>query len=347
MPLIDVTFPKLPKKEAKEMLSVIEDIDANKITVKVNYSSLDIIQTCLRKAEYALDRKLFGAFDSPALTFGSAIHKAMEVWYCSKRESRKASSSQCDDSHAMMLAEKSPILHGSCARCGAIYAFLDVAKELNEHHAPRDPENGIKILNDYFDFYLDDALEIMSDSMGPLCERSFEIPIWKDLTYLNYQLEIVLHGTIDTVMRNKETGEILIFDHKTTSALGKDFFNRIKPNFQYTGYWLGATQVLNLIPSAFVVNGIQVAKTKTAFNRQRTIIHESEIQELRDAVLESTYRYLHAKHSQTWPMSTPNPCSMWGGCQYKKVCEASPTVRESIISAEFVTKGEIENGKTI
>ena len=47
----------------------------------INSSSVDLIQTCRRKAYYALERNLRGGDESEAQLFGTAIHRAMEAFY--------------------------------------------------------------------------------------------------------------------------------------------------------------------------------------------------------------------------------------------------------------------------
>lgn len=309
----------------------VETID-DKTHVWINYSSLDIVQTCVRKAELSLFRNLRSSNEAPALVFGKGTHKAMEVWYSSPRSDRKRESTQCDDSQALMLSNATPIPHGNCARCSSIFAFLKTTNDLAgiTDGEARSRTNGIEILNHYFNTYLEDPYDLLVDDLGPLCERTLETIIFDSPI-----LTIHLFGTVDAVFRNTETNEIVLADHKTTHQLGKDFFNRIKPNFQYTGYWLLARQELKLDPSRFMVNGIQVAKTKKAVERQFTTISEEEISDLITAILYNVENYLKAIQTDTWPMSAPNACSMWGGCSFKRICELPRSLQKSVISAEY------------
>lgn len=324
----------IPKSEFKEMLTVSRDCNG-KTVVRINFSSLDIIQTCMRKAKFSLQGNYSSISEAPALVFGTGVHKALESWYLSPRETRKHGSVTCDDAHAALLAGNSfDQDHEPCARCTAMKAFIDATKVLTDNDGARSPESGVNILNNYFDVYLDDPYEILHDKHGPICERTVATQAYRD-----EDLEIWFFGTIDSVLQNRETKEIVICDHKTTSSLGKDFFNRIKPNFQYAGYWLLAREALGLKPSQFMVNGIQVAKTKQELSRQFTSISDEEIEELRTSLIWAVRNYLRCESTGIWPMSTPSSCAMWGGCQYKRVCEMPSAIQDSILSAEFVTKG--------
>jgi hypothetical protein len=76
-----------PEQAPKRMLKVYRDGDQT--VVEINSSSLDIIQTCPKKAEYSLKRGLTLKGGKPATTFGSGIHKALEVMYSTPREQRE------------------------------------------------------------------------------------------------------------------------------------------------------------------------------------------------------------------------------------------------------------------
>ena len=308
----------LGPKAPKEMLSVTTEkvraatgnIWYDRTVVRINSSSLEIIQTCKRKAYFALHQKLVGQEDSPALLFGTAIHKALEVWYTYPRVQR----------------------NGSIAKL-AIDAFHGAAAALNTLDATdkRHPSNGEKTLESYFEKYKDDPFEVMSDDKGPIVERRFEFEI-----YCDEYLRIIVFGTIDVVLKNVETGTLIVADHKTTSALGTDFYQRCKPNHQYTCYVMGAQKALGLTTDLFMVNGLQVAKTKKEFARQVTQRTTDDLNEFTQAVLWAVRAYL----DDTWPMGPVSACAMWGGCSYRQICEVPASLRQNVIEAMFVKKGE-------
>lgn len=326
--LSSVSYKK--STHSKRMLEIVAKEE--ELHLFINYSSLDIIQTCPRKAHFLLDRKLKRIDEAPALTVGTAVHKALEVWYSSSKEHKKRSNYQSDENIQLMLQGSEPKLSGPCARTAALSVFLEEIKDLrsNPDLGARDPSNVISILDNYFDHYLDEEFELYSDDQGPFVERTFEleIPGFDDV-------RIFFHGTIDMILRERNTNNLYVCDHKTTSSLGKDFFNRIKPNFQYTGYFWGAKEAFGLNPKAFIVNGIQIAKTKREFKRQVTFISDEEIKELHLALRDAAMRFIDYKQTGEWPMSAPNSCSMWGGCEFRQVCEMDSNLRENVISMEY------------
>lgn len=328
----------LPKMKAnkKKMLSIEESESA--IHVFINFSSLDIIQDCARKAFYRLERKLEHLEEAPALTTGSGVHKAMEVWYAAPQERRKNSSFKTDENIQKILAEQSLADAEPCARTAAIHAYYETVKSLksNPDLGARDPGNVANILDKYFDYYLNDDYILYSNSDGPFLERSFEleVPLSKN-TFNGKRLKIFYFGTIDMILVHKITNNLHVCDHKTTHSLGKDFLNRIKPNFQYVGYFWGARDYFKVPVDGFIVNGIQIAKTKLNFNRQTTYIHDEEIEELWVAAEDAVRRFLDYRLTERWPMSAPNSCSMWGGCEYRRICESPKVTREVMIRAEY------------
>jgi len=334
---MQLTLPIDSKLETPKRMLEIKKV--NGVTrYYINYSSLDIIQTCKRKAKYILHDKLVSGESNAATTFGSAVHRALETWYCAPKINRKRSSAECDDQQILMLNRQATTKHGECARCASVFSFLEAGHILRNlpETDKRSQQNGIHILNNYFNVYLSDPYVIVEDDMGPMCERSFELLIATTPHPKTLQpCEIYLFGTIDSILKNEQTGEIIVCDHKTTASLGKDFFNRIKPNHQYTGYFLGAKEVLGLDVKRFMVNGIQVAKTKYDLNRQFTIITSDDINELKLALLKAVGDYMAELEFQKWPMSAPNACTMWGGCTFREICILPPDIRKSVIEAKY------------
>ena len=195
----------------------------------------------------------------------------------------------------------------------------------------RSLENGVKILKAYFKQYLDDGLEVMRDTAGnPLVEKEVRFKLYEDEL-----IEIEYFGTIDAVMKSTFNDMPMVCDHKTTAALGSQFYNRIKPNHQYTGYLLAARQCLGIDTNLFMVNGIQVAKTKCEFARQVTERSEEDFQEFSAAVIAGVKSFLDAYNSGNFPQHAPNSCSNYGSCPYLDVCSAPSSLRENIISAKF------------
>ena len=335
---IDLGLP-MPAKAPKEMLSQVKLPDG-RTEIRINHSSYSLISLCKRKAYYALERKLVNNSESAATLFGSAIHAALEVWYTAPLSSRRKGSAECDDSVANMEAGLEPIPHGRCVRCAAQARFLEVAKPLAslEPSDKRSNRNGTSILDAYFSHYLDDPFVVLSDELGPIAERRVSMVLAEES-----DSRVVYFGTIDAVLKNEFTGQIVICDHKTTSALGQEFMQRINPNFQYTAY---AAAFRKSYPQhdtrTFMSNGILVAKTKQTFMRQFTEISDDLINEWRTSILDTAYDWYARTQAQgPYPMNSPEPCTHFGGCQFRSICEVPASIKENIIEAHYGQKAEV------
>lgn len=325
----------LPVREAKEMLGLKRAQDG-KLELRMNHSSYSLISLCKRKAHYALDLGLTSRNESPATLFGRAIHSALEVWYTASPDNRKRGSAACDDSFALMESGQAPTTHGRCVRCSAAYAFLQIARPLEalDSSDKRSLRNGLTILDSYFDTYADDPFVILTDDVGPLCERMLTFTVAEDA-----ELRVVFFGTLDAVLQNTQTGQVILCDHKTTSALGQDFLQRIRPNWQYVSYVAAfRANYPQYDTRSFMSNGILVAKTKTGFARQFCQVDDGLISDWREAFLDLAHDWVRRSWKAErgpFPMNAPDPCTQWGGCQFRTICETPGQLRESVIKASY------------
>lgn len=281
--------------------------------------------------------KLRSEDEGDALVFGKAIHKALEHWYSLPEDYR-----QLTDKELSMVDS---VVNGGLIPEGPYPTALDSIFEFVKHAEPlrwlgdedkRSLANGVKILKSYFKHYANDGMEVVRDESGqPLIEKQVEFTLYEDS-----EIVIVFHGQIDIVLRNKISNTIHYADHKTTANLGKDFYNRINPNHQYTGYVLAGQICLGIDSSSFMVNGIQVAKTKSEFARQFTERSSDDFAEMKDAYITAVRELLACIESGAFPMTAPNPCSAYGGCQYLDVCSAPAKLRKNILEGKY---GKIAN----
>jgi CRISPR/Cas system-associated exonuclease Cas4 (RecB family) len=270
-------------------------------TFKINSSSAEILHTCRKKAYYALERGLRPKEESEAMSFGTAIHKALEAFYSSDFSNGERLITE-QELHEAFISAAQPIMHVPAGE-------------------KRSVENGKKILTKYLETYSNDPWQTVRDSNGkPMVELKFELPMQED---------IVLHGQIDCLLQNRESGEIVVCDHKTASTLGVDFFNRIKPNLQFSVYAWAARQ-LGFPVSKVMVNGIQVAKTKTEFVRVFTNRDAEDDLEMRDSITDAIRLYTNAKNTNVWAINSAS-CSHYGGCSYRDICSLSTAYRETAI----------------
>lgn len=325
----------MPVGDPKIMLSV--ERDGNQTSVRINSSSLSLIQTCPRKSMYVLQQKWQPRSGSSPLIFGLAVHKAMEVFYrCPRKERGEMPVNFEEIAQTLAHGYEPPHKH---FLFDAITAFVAAAEPLRALPATdkRSLCSGIWMLSHYFKTYLNDTYVTYVDKCGPAIERTFETVLLD-----SHDLRIILFGTLDIILQNEVTGSILPGDHKTSSQMGGDFLNRIKPNHQYTGYLVGAQRALGIQTEDFLVNGIQVkARPLTArggpptFTRQITRRTEHDISEFCDVIEHSVRSYLRWEEANVWPLGNVDACAMWGGCSFLDVCSAPNLLRNNILEAKF------------
>ncbi len=316
----------------KEMLTVSKSGDQT--VVRINSSSLGIILSCMRKAQYEILHGL--KKNAPALIFGSAVHKALEVFYSHPSAARTFPKDFKQISDLMAFGTDPLEQH---FLFDAIAAFVKAAEPLRclPDGDKRSIPNGIWILQEYFKSFINDPYVVMSDASGPIVERTCEMVLSE-----TPELKIILFGTIDVVLKHEINCQELPGDHKTASQLGSDFYNRIRPNHQYTGYVMLARHCLGVSGDTFLVNALQVKpRPKTArgtdpnFARQVTSRSDEDIAEFRESVRHAVGLYLNAMSSNVWPIGHVDACSMYGGCSFLQVCSSPSVLRPNLIESKF------------
>lgn len=327
------------KSSPKEMLGVRRD--GLQTEIRINASSLSIIQSCPRKAFYTLKEGWRGRSTSFPLTFGTAIHKALEVFYSHPVKERTIPRGFEERAELMSHGELGPESeHFLYAAIGAFVRAGEPLRALPDTDKRSIP-SGIWALCHYFKTYIRDTFETFVDEEGPFVERRGE-----EVVLDTPHKRIILFGTIDFILKNMATGELLPGDHKTSSQMGVDFFNRIKPNHQYTGYLILASKKLGVPLEHFLVNGIQSkARPLTprggppTFTRQVTRRTPEDLREFVAALEWAVDSFLQFEAKESWPIGHVDSCAMFGGCQYLEVCSAPNELRQNILEAKFEKGG--------
>ena len=294
----------LPVSAPKEMLSV-RRLDDGRTHYRINSSSLTLIQECMRKTKYSLVEKWKKETEDAATLFGKAIHGALDVYYRGDREERILPS--LESLQLLGYGHKPPPTNNDLIY-RSIAEFVRIAQPLSQlpETDKRSIQNGIWILHEYFKTYIDDPYVAYVDESGPFIERDFTLRFHEDA-----QRVIDVFGRIDFVFRNTLNGSLLPGDHKTSSSLGygeSSYFDRDKPNHQYSLYMLGVRRVFGLDVTDFAVNVIEVkAKPKgpkakgVSFPRQITRRTEEDFEELKEVILDAVFRYEIALATDVWP----------------------------------------------
>ncbi len=324
----------------KEMLGVTTE--GGVTSVRINFSSLSLLQQCSRKAEYSLVRGLKPSLESAALLFGTAIHKGLEVYYSGERTERLLPPDYRNIMNMIGCGIWEPSWEDSLL-FRAAHAFVLKASPLSAlaDDNKRSITTGVWMLTHYFEKYLTDEYVIMRDEDGPVVERKFTMRLHEEPG-----LTVDLFGTIDFVMRSEVSGQILPGDHKTASSL-YGFYDKIKPNFQYVGYNWACREVLGYDTDHFMVNALEVKLppkttrgTPPSFARQITDCSEEDRNEFKLSVLDTVRNFLRHQREGHFPMSATGACTAnYGTCDFRDICASPKQLRENIIAAKFLQTG--------
>lgn len=279
-----------------------------------------------------MNQKLVNEGDgSPALIAGTAVHAFLEADYSLPPEQRGLADDSATKRKLEALSagyELDEPLTGTLEAMRQFCLKMEPLRGLDDSDK-RSVHNLMKILKAYSKQYKDDGLTIYEHNGKKALEMRLEAVIHED-----DELIIEMFGTVDAIFENKSNGLLFVGDHKTTSALGKEFFNRLNPNFQYTTYiWLANQHGINT--NTFLVNGIQIAKTKQEFSRQFTSRTPEDFTELKNAVVFRVKEWLKCLSEENYPMSTPTSCGLWGGCTFIDACSVPPIIRQNVLKAKF------------
>lgn len=332
----------IPVPEIKRMLEV-KTKPGGGYHVTINASSLDMIQTCLRKSQYQLRDNLVPHDKSMGIIFGSGIHKALEVFYEAPRELRILPPNYKQKLELICQGHKPTedfIIYKA-----AWEFYNEVGLELSglPDTDKRSLSNAAWLLGEYFESRINDPYEVYVHNGTPCVETMYECDFFDSKS-----LTIRIHGTVDAILQNKANGNLIICDHKTTSATNmNDFFNRTKPNHQYSLYVYLVEKALGLGIENFMINVFQVkARPKTAkgsgpnFLNIMTKRTPEDLAEFEKSLLFYVRQYILCLETGHFPLGTANACANYGQCAFLKVCESPASIQSSILSAEFKERGK-------
>lgn len=332
-----VAVPREPKK----MITVHTDEATGKTLVEINSSSLSVIQECPRKSQYLLYEKWIAADEHPGTLLGSGLHTGLETFYSGTPEERIMV--PLEQLQIAALGNKTEDDDNLLVR--SVRAFAKRAAPLAglPNTDKRSIANGAWILYHYFKHYIDDPYITYVDTDGPFVERQFTLRVYEDT-----DLIIDVFGTIDIALVNTKTGDVLPGDHKSTSSFGfgeSSYFDREKPNHQYSLYAMGARRVFGIQSNNFLINMLGVKSRYSPklhketgppdFARQLTARSEEDFEELIPVVLRAAKDYLNCIETNNWPLGPVSSCNLYGACTYKQVCASPKSLRENILRSKF------------
>lgn len=312
----------------------------------IDNSFLETLSTCPRAAEYSKLHARISSADKPALNFGTAIHSALEYRY--KHYQNKTPDLYFDEQVAVLLTKHFESNPQPMDDFRNLNWAMTVMKRYNEKY-PIEPFNLLK------DF-----------ENNPMVELSFALDLF---TYRGFPyggtkgeaIKVIYTGRIDLpVMRE---GQLFILDHKTTSILGNSFWEKGRMSTQGKGYCWAFEQLTGQTVHGYGINAIRTKEPPLYVSNQDTTkangrkytaadidkwwdeslqrewfyLKDSDIAEWKRDAIEKIEWFFWMYSRQNFPMFNPNPCTMYGKCQYFDVCTCEESERGTMLSSGLYT----------
>jgi len=245
--------------------------------------------SCQRLAYLRYNEGLTTAKDPDAPMFGKAFHSAMASYY--RGTDTKTATKK--------------FLEVGRSDVSALPILVDHTEEV------RSLERGVDALEEYFATHPLDK----EDWKILAVEVPLSIPISADPP-------IVYQGIGDLFV---EVGEdIWYVDHKTTKALGQDYFKtRLRPNDRITGYLFLAQEHFKKTIRTAMVNVICIKKRDIEFARGTTHRNQLDFEEWFERVQRKGKEiYSKIKNGGVFEKDTEH-CSIYGGCLMIEICKTA------------------------
>jgi hypothetical protein len=284
----------------------------------VDNSFIERLITCPRALQYDRLLKRKPATDQPALSFGTAIHAALEYRY-KNCESNPVSPAQADAQRNILVEHfaKSPAAEGD-------HRTLDFAVEM---------------ITRYNAVYHIEPFNLIADEHGKvMAENSFALPLF---TYKD--IPVVYTGRIDLPVMWE--GQLFVMDHKTTTMLGDHYFDGQRVSPQYEGYAWAFEQLTGQRVAGFCINAIRTkampAKPRGSwdawwaegFARHKEYLKPGQIDEWKRNVIHLIKELFFHLEQDYLPMKK-KACTLYGKCPYYEVCYSREDAREAELRSD-------------
>jgi hypothetical protein len=267
---------------------------------------------CPRRFYYSYERDLELVEDAPRLHAGTVIHAALDAWYNTDYTAAAAR-----DIDAISVAKQT--WGGYQPPIASDLSYLTWGHIEN-------------VLRAYFDHWRTRETFTPLDVRLPDGQRvGSETPVVHDFGSFLYG------GRLDLPVED-QSGNVYVMDHKsTTGNMGDYYFAQFCVSDKNRGYVALLESLLDRPVAGVVINGIYMGKSPrkpdSAFQRKVYHFSAGHIDEWKNNVSDKIYEAMLRQDIDLWPQTTANRiCS---GCAFRKVCETSPRVRESILKRDY------------
>ena len=280
----------------------------------IDNTALSAYTSCPRKFLYGmvLNRRASGQ-PSPALSYGSGWHVALETSYRAPMMARAELQDYVEDAIIARWQESSnPEDYRTPARC-----IVEYDKYLTKYGLPWEEE-----------------AKTVGWPTHPMVEQSVEMPI--------PGARHPYTGKLDRII--EVNGQYLIEDHKTASMFRSDYFKQWELDNQMIGYAVLASIVTGLPIAGVRINLHVIRKSDSVFERKTIHFVQDRLEDWKrnyDHWLGriegdlARYREPWAGDSGAFPHNFSACSGKYGMCQYAGVCSMPPRLRQRVLETDF------------
>jgi len=298
-------------------------------------TSLGTIKSCPRKYQYSIVngyRHKRGS-QSLHLRYGQLYHRALEVY-----DHKTFEGMEREEAIRFMLRD----LAEGCMDTAedGTRTWWNPSEGLSEEKAKANAktvENLFRSVVWYLEQFKDDSCETVRLKDGkPAVELSFRFE--SGHTMRSTGEPIMFSGHLDRLV--KFNNQLWVLDRKTTKTTisgfsASRFFEQFSPDNQMSLYTAASRIVLETSAAGVIIDGAQIAKGFTHFERGFALRTEGQIDEwFNDALHQITLAEGYAL-ANYWPMNDKS-CNDYGGCPFRDICKKDPKVRDIFLESDFV-----------
>jgi hypothetical protein len=295
-------------------------------TLFIDNSRLEQFTTCPRQAQYAVIDRMTSSATKQALSFGEAMHLALELRY--------------------KLIGHGPVTADLTSRQDwLLEEYFKVKPCPLEDH--RNLGYGTQMMRDYNKFYPREdftLLEPMSLPIDPnlssLTRPAGSGPYVVEQPFSVYLgevngVKVVWTGRMDLPL--EKDGNLYVMDHKTSSMGGDYFFQEFFNSSQLLGYCYATQKVLKRPVKGAIINAMftrKITATGQGIGFQRAVIpfDQDRITEWQFNTLSVVGNFLQMVKDGFLPMHTKWCVHKYGRCQYWDVCTLSAEARDMMLN---------------
>jgi hypothetical protein len=332
----------------------------------VDNSMMELLITCTRQLEYNKLRARIAAHEKPSLNFGGAMHEALEYRYVVSKDVKPFTHEiQCTILNECFENKPNPVddwrnFNWACElieRYNHRYMIepFNTLQYETPIPCPKCQEDSVK-----------DCLWCGNTRLRhAMIELSFALPLFthpiKDMSIIALQDQpfveanggviIMYTGRIDLPVMWE--GGLYIIDHKTTSMLGSQFFERNSMSAQQRGYVWAFQKLTGMKANGYCINALRTKEPplyisdpvkavpkgqspekwwSESFARERYFTNEDTLTEWWENTVELIHEFFWHYHRGVMPMKTAW-CTQYGRCQYYDVCSLPRRDRELMLSS--------------